>query len=65
MLLGCLAPLLLAGLCAKDNLGPVHREPAELAEILLTDLTESDPKLVPWSRAPRLPQADVPSGESH
>ena len=49
MLLGCLMPLLLAAYALKQ-LGQVHREPAELAEILLTDLTESHPKLVPWSR---------------
>jgi len=64
VLLGCLAPLFLAGYALKQ-LGQVHREPAELAEILLTDLTESDPKLVPWSCAPRLPQAEAHSGDRH
>ena len=62
VLLGCLMPLLLAGYALKQ-LGQVHREPAELAEILLTDLTESDPILVPWSKTPRLPPADARSAE--
>ena len=63
VLLGCLAPLLLAAYALKQ-LGRINREPAELAEILLTELAEGQSKVLPWSNALRLPQADVPSGDS-
>ena len=45
LLLGCLTPLLLAAYALKQ-LGRVNREPAELGEILLTELTEGQPKLL-------------------
>jgi hypothetical protein len=63
LVLACLAPLLLAAY-ALQQLGQANREPPELAEILLTDLSDGHPKLVPWSSAPRLKQADDRSGDS-
>ena len=61
LLLGCLTPLLLAAYALRQ-VGRVNREPAELGEILLTELIDGQPKMLPWSSAPCLPPAVDRSG---